>query len=109
MKYLLAVLVFVVSLIFFTLIEYGRLTTLITELFQPAIFALTLALIFLNHKLRKAIFWFSSSLFILMIVSYIFNFLQFANWAGSLGIGILIILVASYIPNLVKDGYIEEV
>lgn len=109
MKYLLAVLVFVVSLIFFTLIEYGRLTTLITEVAQPAIFALTLALIFLNHKLRKAIFWFSSSLFILMIVAYIFNFLQFANWIGSLAMGIIIVLIASYISNFIKDGYIEEV
>lgn len=109
MKYLLAVLVFVVSLIFFTLIEYGRLTTLITEVAQPAIFALTLALSFLNYKFRRIVFWSSCLLLILMVVLYIFNFSKFANWIGSLAMGIIIVLVASYISNFIKDGYIEEV
>lgn len=108
MKYVRSLFVFIVSLLFFIILEYGQVTVLVKEMVQPVIFALVMAFIYLNSNLRVVLFWFALSLIILMILSYLFNLLPFANWTGSLGVGILIILIVSYIPQIIKKGFIDR-
>lgn len=106
MKYFLAIFVFLLALLFFTILEYGRLPDFFNAYIQPIIFALVVATIFLKGKYRQAIFWLSTILFILMIFFYFLNQFSFSNWSGSLGMGILVILIFSYIPQLIKNGHI---
>lgn len=106
MKYVGAVIIFVVSLLIFVILEYGQIKISIKELLQPVVFASTVLAIFLNVKLRQSILWISVVLISLMVILYFFNLLPSANWVGSLGIGILVILILSYFPNLIKDGHI---
>lgn len=108
MKYLWTAFVFSISLIIFMILEYGHITLSISEIIQPLFFASIVTLIFLRSKLRRYIFWFSSTLLILMIILYIFNLLLFANWVGGLGAGIMVILITSYLPEIIKKGYIEK-
>lgn len=106
MKYFRQALIFAVCSLVFMILEYGRITFLIDELIQPVIFAFTVTVMFLNGKSRLLILWFSGVLLVLMVVFYLFNFLSVSSWVGSLGFGILVILIFSYLPNLIKYGHI---
>ncbi len=105
MKYILGIIIFLISLLFFTLIEYGRFTLLIRELVQPLIFASVTSLV-LKNKYRQHILYLGLILFSLMILFYLFDNLLGANWLGSSAMGILIILFFSYIPKFYKNGHI---
>lgn len=106
MKYLWSFIIFAVSLLVFEILEYGRLTLLINELIQPLIFSSSVVLIFLSHKFKQLSLWFSLILLALMVVFYLFNLLLVANWVGSLGFGVLVISIFSYLPSLIKYGHI---
>lgn len=107
MKYFWGVVVFPVFLTIFMLLEYGRVTILTNEIIQPLIFTLAVELIYLRVK-RLSILWFASALLVLMVIFYLFNFLLLANWLGSLGFGMLFITSVSYMPELLKHGFIEK-
>lgn len=106
MKYVGAVIIFVVSLLIFVILEYGQIKISIKELLQPVVFASTVLAIFLNVKLRQSILWISIALISLMVILYFFNLLSSSNWVGSLGVGILVIVIFSYCPQLIKNGHI---
>lgn len=106
MKYLWGVLIFAVCSLVFMILEYGRLTFLMDELIQPVIFAFTVTVVFLNGKLRHLVLWFLGVSLILMVLFYLFNLLSVSSWVGSLGLGILVILIFSHLPNLIKYGHI---
>ena len=106
MKYFWGGLIFVVCSFVFMILEYGRLTFLMDELIQPVIFAFMVTIVFLNGKSRPLVLWFSGVLLVLMVVFYLFNLLSLSSWIGSLGLGILVILIFSYLPNLIKYGHI---
>lgn len=106
MKYFYASIIFFASLAVFMLLEYGRMTLSLNEFFQPLIFSFVVVVIFLYAKFRKAILLISLLLLVLMVISYMFGFLTVSNWIGGLGIGILVIIISSYFPKLVKNGHI---
>lgn len=106
MKYPLAIFIFTLALIFFIILEYGRLPDSLNGIIQPIIFAIVVVLIFIKGQYRQAILWMSSMLFFLMVFFYFLNQIPVSNWVGSLGIGILVILIFSYLPQLIKNGHI---
>lgn len=106
MKYFLGIVIFLLSLIIFSILDYGRITFVFAELIEPFIFSVVLFLVFLNRKLLNYILWFSWILFLFMVFFYSIDFLIGAYWAGSLGTGILVILIFIYFPKLIKDGHI---
>lgn len=106
MRYLLGIIFFVIFSLVFIILEYGRFTLQKDELIQPVIFAAVAAAIFINCKCRRFVLSFSLILIIIMVVFYLFNNLSVSNWIGSLGVGILVILIFSYLPNLIKNGHI---
>lgn len=108
MKYFWFVLIFLISFVIFMILEYGRFTTLITELIHPIIFSTISSWIFILPSSRYTILLFSLFSFLVMAVFYLFQLVEIANWIGSLGFGILVITVVSCLPQLIKKGFIEK-
>lgn len=106
MKYLLGIIILFSSLVAFMLMEYGKIVISVKESILPLFFSLTVATIFLNSKFKKSIPYILIVLFVLMIILYLMNLLTLSNLVGSLGFGIFIILILSYIPQLIKNGHI---
>ncbi len=92
----------------FTFLEIGLEIHKITQIIQPFIFALSAVLCILYNSLRRLILKISLVLLALMVLTYLFDNLDFANWIGSLGFGMLVIVIFSYLPILIKKGYIEN-
>ena len=106
MKYFYSTIIFLISLITFIILDNGRITLFFNELLQPLVFSFTVVAIFLFRKSRKAALSISLLMFILMVGFYLLDFLPEANLLGSLGIGIFVILIFSYFPELIKNGHI---
>lgn len=47
--------------------------------------------------------------FILMVIFYVIKDLQLATLFGDIGFGSLILIILIYVPNLIKNGYLEDV
>lgn len=102
-------LVFLIILtIIFTILDSGLNIKQLNLLIQPLIFGVAATISFLFGSYRKLLLFFSATLLSLMIITYLFNLLDLANWIGSLGFGILIIVLFSYIPVLIKKDHIEK-
>ncbi len=75
---------------------------------QAAFFALVAVLMFLG-KIRKTwLIYFSFVLFVGMVISILFEGVFVAEILGSTGFGLIIILLVSYLPRFVKDGYLSK-
>lgn len=75
---------------------------------QAVIFALTTVICIFYSPFRKYILIAALVLLILMIITYLISTLDLSNWIGTVGFGILAIVVFSYIPQLIKRGYVEK-
>lgn len=111
-KNFVAVLITVLLIWIFIILSFGLNVNLLEialfKFIQPVIFAVAAAICIFFTFLRKYLLMVSLALLIFMILTYLFNLFDFANWTGSLGFGILTIVVFSYIPQLIKKGYIEK-
>lgn len=92
----------------FTVLSFDLGVDQVTQIIQPLIFGLTTTISILYPALRKFILIISSTLLSLMIILYLFNLVDFSNWIGSLGFGMLIIVIFSYFKVLIKTGCIEK-
>lgn len=77
------------------------------SLFQTLFFTLMTILLLSKPALKKAFVVLSVILFIIMAVFFTLDFIDIANFFGSLGFGILIISSLFYLPKLIKYGYIK--
>lgn len=100
-RIILALILIMVLTAVFTLLNY-------TSVIQPIIFALSATVNILYRTYTKLLLIVSLSLLSLMIIAYLFNQLNFSNWIGSLGFGLFIITIFSYLIELIKKGYIEK-
>lgn len=93
---------------FFNFLEYGFEWNRIDQFVYPIILTLITLLIFLVSKLRK--FFLISSFLILfvMIFLYLLDELNLANIVGSFGFAVLLIVVTSYMPQIVTKGFVEK-
>lgn len=107
-KMFIAPVLIIILTIIFTILDLGLNIKKLNLLIQPLIFAVVATISFLFGSYRKLFLFFSASLLSLMIIVYLFNLLDIANWVGSLGFGVLIIVLCSYIPVLIKKGHIEK-
>lgn len=107
-KVVLGVIIFIVSLFVFSFLEFESSLGKIDSLIQPLIFAATLSIGLCLPRFKKIILLISLSFLMVMIFTYVFNQINLSNWIGSLGFGMLVITVATYLPELIKRGYIEK-
>ena len=98
--------IFAFSLLFFLILEYGKIPNQIADIIQPVIFASVATAALIRGQYRFVIFRVSLILLVLMVILYLLDQIIFASWVGSLGVGISVILIFSYFPKLTRDGHI---
>lgn len=59
-------------------------------------------------RLRKIVLVISLFFIGLMIFTYLIGLLEISNMIGSWGFGIFTVVVATYLPQLIKKGFIEK-
>ena len=107
-KISLGIIIFVVTVFIFSLLEFESSPDKINTLIQPLIFSLTLTISIVLPRFRKHILLLSIVLLIVMVLTYLFNMISISNWIGGLGFGMLVVTFFSYLPQLIKRGYIDK-
>lgn len=111
-KNFVAILITILLIWIFIILSFGLNVNLLEialfKFVQPVIFAVVTTVCIFYTSLRRYVLIISSILLILMIITYLINKLDLSNWMGSMGFGILTIVVFSYVPQLLKKGYVEK-
>jgi len=76
---------------------------------QAVTFSLASCFVLIWPNFRKYIFFISLFLIIIMAIFYIFKLIEWSEIIGSTGIGFVLINLISYLPQLLKKGYIEKI
>lgn len=97
----------IMSVGFFWWLESGLTLRNGDELVKSSIFAGSLFII-LTGNYKRFILWISLSLLLIMIIFYLFWQIPLSSFFGSIGFGMFLIFVLSYVPDLVKNGCIEK-
>lgn len=92
---------------FFFILNSGFKFDSWNPLFQTLSFTLITLLLIFQPWLKRAFVILSMTLLIIMVVFFTLDFIDIANFFGSLGFGILIISGLFYLPKLIKYGYIK--
>lgn len=107
-KMILIPILIVIFTFVFTALNTGLDLKRFNQIIQPLIFALSITICILYSNFRKYLINASVVLLLSMVLTYMFNMLEIANWLGSLGFGMLFITIMSYLPQLIKKGNLEK-
>lgn len=105
------ILIFVFSIVFFivfVILDNGTDVDRIDQLIQPLIFTFAFITGTFFHSTRKYLLGVGIILLSLMIFTYLFVSLDVSDWIGSLGFGIFFTTIFTYIPEIIRKGYIER-
>lgn len=91
---------------FFLILNSGFKFDSWDSLFQTLFFTLMTLLLISQPWLKKVFIILSVILFVMMVVFFIFDLINVANFFGSLGFGVLIISGLFYLQRLLKHGYL---
>lgn len=80
----------------------------INQFYSPVILAFSFTISYFYPNIRKKLLIFSFILMLLMLVFYFTQHLDISNWFGSLGFGSLIFIIVSYLPELIRKGYVDR-
>lgn len=107
-KAIFASILFTLLFFVFSLTEFAQLNPIMNKYFQSLVFSATLVISFFVHKLRIKLFYISFFILALMVLFYLMDNLDLSNSSASIGIGMLLIVSLSYLPELIKKGYMEK-
>lgn len=107
-KVVLAVAIFIISFITFSLLEFEILNQASNTYFQSLIFSFTLIISIFKQEYRTRLFYTAFFLVTVTVGLYLINQLALSNAAASMGVGMLLIIAFSYLPTIVKNGYVEK-
>ena len=108
MRFLRLVPVFLGFFILFFFLNTGFYEKPLWLVLQATFFALVAVLMFLRKIKKVWLIYFFFFLFVGMVVSILFEGVFVAEVLGSTGFGLIIILLISYLPHLVRDGYLKK-
>ena len=98
----------IIFTILFNFLEYGFSWDRVDKFILPALLALVATINFFIVRARAYFLILSFVLLAVMVVLYLIDQLALSTNVGSFGFAVLIIIVISYIPELIKKGYIEK-
>lgn len=75
---------------------------------QAVIFTIIFTVIIIWPQVKKFVFYLSLVLIIFMAIFYTLRLIELADITGSTGIGLIMINLVAYLPQLVKLGYIKK-
>lgn len=107
-KVIISSILFVISFFIFVVLDVGMTVEQISQIVQPLFFALTLVISVLFTQFRKHLLVFSIVCLIILVITYLFGMIEVSDWIGRLGFGMFFITIFSYLPQLIKKGYIEK-
>ncbi|HCB22823.1 hypothetical protein A3H81_01560 [Candidatus Daviesbacteria bacterium RIFCSPLOWO2_02_FULL_38_18] len=87
----------------------GFSTDLLWKTFQTIVFSVLFSLSLVWPVLKKYFLILSGLLLIFMAVFFISGQSGWAEIFGSSGFGLVLLLLISYVPQLIKKGYIEHI
>jgi len=100
------ILILILPFIFF--FHTGFLVAFNITNLQAALFSMILSSLIVWPVLKKYVFLISAILIIGMLPFFLFNIMDWANIMGSTGIGFVLLLLLSYLPDFIKRGYVEK-
>ena len=100
--------IFIISFLLFIYLDDGFDIQAIKQIIQPLFFAFAFTSSVLFANLRRYLLVSSCSLLAILILFYLLQMLEIADWIGRMGFGILFITIFSYLPQFIKRGYIEK-
>lgn len=92
----------------FQILNDGVLSLNFINIINPFIYAAVLAICLFYSGIKEYVLITSLTLLIFMIIFYLSGSMSLAEWTGNLGFGILLITIFTYLPQLIKQGYIER-
>lgn len=99
----------VILFLIFNMLEFELLNEGMNQNIQSIIFSICAGTAIFYPKLRNKLLYVSFTPLFLMIMFYLLGDIKLANSIGSLGFGILTIAIMSYVPTILKNGYIEKI
>jgi len=99
---------FTIFIVLFYVLEYGFAFDSWYKLITPFLLSGMTVVMLVKKSLRYYIFSLSIICLTVMILVYLFNMLDFSKIVGNFGFSLLIITIILYIPQIIKDGYIER-
>ncbi len=96
-----------ISIAFFWGLESGFTQRNGYELIKSIIFASSFFIV-LTKKYKQYILWISTFLLISMIILYLLWQIQLSDLLGSIGFGMFFIFILSYLPDLVRIGFVKD-
>ncbi len=107
-KFLKGILTVCFLIILFNFLEYGFKWDRAEQFIYPIILMIVTLTVFYVSKLRKLFLISSFLILLVMIFLYLLDELNPANIVGSFGFALLLIVVASYLPQIVRKGFVEK-
>lgn len=107
-KIFIALMLFAASYFVFNMAEFEPLNQAMNKNFQSLAFSAVLVISFFKPNLRRKLIYAASFLVSVAAGFYLINRLDLSNSFASIGIGMLLLILISYLPQLVKKGYVEN-
>ena len=107
-KFLKKILTALFLVVLFNFLEYGFVWNRIDQFVYPIILMIITLTVYYILSLRKIFFFFSFVLLLFMVLLYLLNELNLANIVGSFGFSLLLITLSTYLPQIIKRGFIEK-
>lgn len=109
MKKILKFLIIFMSILpFIFFLHTGFGTDSLIKNLQAIIFSTIFAFVIVWPIFKKYIFILSAVLLLGMTAFSIFNIMDWADILGSSGVGLVLLLLLSYLPQVIKKGYVEN-
>lgn len=104
------ILFFAILLSTLYILEYGFTFTFdfSSKLLRPFSLSILAIIMIFRPNSKPYILLLVGVCFILMILTYFFNLLDFSNMIGSFGFSLLVITIFLYLPQIIKNGHIEK-
>lgn len=107
-KIFLLVILFISSFLAFNVIEFEPLNQAGNKYLQSLVFSATFTVSIFAPKFRMKLFYLSFFLLLPAVILYLLQQLMMANVFSSISVGMLLLISISYVPELLKKGYVEK-
>ncbi len=102
----LSFILFIFPIMFF--LNSGFLTDDYWKIIQAFIFTIEFAVVVVWPKLKIFILWQILLMLVIMGLLYVAGIIEIADMVGSTAFGLVILSILSYLPQIVKLGYIKD-
>src|SRR5258708_3149827 len=98
--------IYIINLMVFFFINTGFASDYQWENLQTLILATAFSLCLFWHSLRRYILLLAVFFIFLMVILYTVNLMNLSNAFGSTAFGLVMLVLVSYLPKLIQNGYI---